>query len=350
MAEERSSWWSKLQMYTIVTVITALIWLYAESENVKPYDPMPIGVQFVAPPGQNLVVDPASPQQVTIQVRCATSQYAALERLIRQGPVPLPVEEDPGRPLQVLVLRDRLAASPIGGLGVHIEGVRPETVEVYVEASRDVQMPVSPDALVPPDVQLAVPPMIDPPAATVRMPVSVAREVGDLRLEASLDPATLNGLAENVPHDVNVPLRLPQALRDRLRTPGAATITPSQVRATIAIRKKTDTLKLTSVPILLLGPWSELNRVSIAVESDQRVVSEEVRLTGPADVIDRIRKGEIKVWAELQLTADELESGITSKQLHIRVPAGVTVDSPIPQVNFTIAPSGGARPPAAAAP
>jgi len=49
--------WHRLETIIVVTVITVLIWLYAEGENVQRYT-RSVMVQFVPPPGQTLG-DPA---------------------------------------------------------------------------------------------------------------------------------------------------------------------------------------------------------------------------------------------------------------------------------------------------
>ena len=62
--------WGKIQTYFIVTIISSLIWLYAESENVKQQRPLEFNVHFVAPPGQLLAIDEPI-KSVSLTVRCA---------------------------------------------------------------------------------------------------------------------------------------------------------------------------------------------------------------------------------------------------------------------------------------
>ena len=346
--------WDKIQTYTIVTIISALIWLYAESENVKQQKPLTFNVLFVAPPGQNLAIAPGSKQQAQITVRCATSQFAQLQRLQNQ-PIELTVTSDdpqsPNYPEQIINLQDKLHDSPIGELGVRIEDVQPKTVSLRIEQVEQITMPISIDSVVSADMQLAGPPTITPTSATIDLPATVARHPGDIKLVAKLNPEDADRLDENVPHDLNVPitLSLPRYLSNEMRnyTP---TITPDQATLTITIRKRTDSASLPGVPILIAAPWAELKRFSIELEDDQRVLDQEVEITGPSNVIDKIKKGELKVWAELRLTADDLESAITSKALRINVPPNVRVDSAIPSANFVIKPVAAPAPPPTAVP
>ncbi len=328
----------KLETYLIVTIITVLIWFYAESENVKPYSPFPLNVQFVATAGQDLLIAPARPQQVWLTVRCATSQYAALEQLAEGGPIELVVSEIPDNPEQIVVLsKKRLDETRLGELGLTIVDVQPPTINVRVERLEPVVIPIAPDSIVPDDIQLATPPTIDPPTATMVLPASVAGDLGDVALEARIDANRLARLDENVPHELTVPIGVPQRLRERLRGINAP-ITPSTARVTITIRKQTDQYQHNSVPILLLAPWAELQRFDVTLKDNARVLREAVELSGPSDVIEQIKRGELKVIAELRLTADDLESSITSKPLRFNVPTGVRVESAIPRLSFTISP------------
>ncbi len=340
------SMWEKVQTYFIVTLVAVLIWLYSESENVKLQKPLQLTVQFVAPPGQEMFIVPATRQQVQLTVSSATSQYDHLQRL-QVKPIELIVTDDPDNPQQTVVLRDKLLNSPVGDLGVSIVDLQPRTLDLRVERIEQVTVPISTESIVPPGAQLASAPVIVPSEVTVGLPASLVYDLDNLKVEAKVDPDNVARLEENVPHKLTVPLTLPGYLRDQLFGK-APDITPPTASITITIRKQTDTHTLTGVPILITAPWYELKRFAVQLQDDQRVLSEDVRLTGPSDVIDQIRKGESRVLAELRLSADDLESRITTKQLFLNVPTGVRVESTIPHVNFTITPiadSAAPRPP-----
>lgn len=339
----------KIQTYAIVTLVAVLIWLYSESENVKLQKTLRFTVKFVAPPGQQLLIlpldklqaiAPTSNQQIDLTVRCATSQYAQLQRL-QMTPIELTVTEDPDNPTRIVDLRDMLRDSPLGDLGATFQTIEPRRVPLRVERIEPVTMPVR--VVVGEGIQLASSPMAEPAESVVSLPASVAQHRTDLTLEARLEREAANRLDPNVPRAMVVPLvlsstdTLPKDLRQLLRQT-TTEIAPAATTVTVTIRKQTNHLSLTSLPILLTGPWSELQRFSIEIEGGQRVLPVEVRISGPSDVIDRVEKGQLKVWAELRLTADDLESRITSKQLHINVPHNVHVDSTIPLLQFTITP------------
>ena len=346
--------WGKMQTYAIVTVVAVLIWLYSESENVKQQKPLQFTVQFVPSRGQQLLIIPndrqpisttstSTRQSVVVTALCATSQYAELQRLQMQ-PVDLTVTEHTAGPIQIIDLRDMLQNSPIGELGVRLLDIQPRHVELRVERIEFVTLPISIDTVVTPDVQLATTPIIVPSEATVGLPLSMVHDIEGLSLEAKLESETVIRLEENIPHELQVTLSLPESFRQKIRfmTPE---ITPPAATVSITIRKQTDAIKLTGIPILLTAPWAELKRFSVEIEGSPSVLRDDIQLTGTSDAIESIREGQTKVWAELRLTADDLESGITSKQLKINIPPGVRVDSTIPRINFTIVTSSTPAPP-----
>lgn len=339
---------NKIQTYAIVTVVTVLIWLYLESENVKLQKPLRLTVSFVAPPGQQLLIIPARPSQtptqptklqVDITVSCATSQYVRLQRL-QDRPLELTVTEYADHPIQFVDLRQMLLDTPIGDLGVTLDEIVPPKFELRVERIEQVSRPIR--VVVAEGIQLATTPVVEPAECTVGLPASVAQHVDLLLPQVSLERQTANTLDPNVPRELSVPITLAvsedleENLQKLIRI-NAPQIRPPNATMTVTIRNQTGSLKIPGVPIVLAAPWAEMKKYTVEIEKDKRVL-EEVRVTGPSDVIDRIDKGQLKVWADLRLTADDLESRITSKQVHINVPPGVQVESPIPRLNFLITP------------
>jgi len=341
---------AKIQTYALVTLVAMLIWLYLESENIKQQKPLRFAIRFVAPPGQKLLILPLGvPQaaaattrsQVDITTSCAANQYAQLQRLQAQ-PLELTVTEDADHPNQIVDLRDMLLEGPVGDLGVTLDDIQPRRFQLRVERIEQITLPIH--VVVAEGVHLATSPTLTPAEATVSLPASIAQEPDDLKLEARLEQDAANRLDPNVPRELAVAIKLaaadtlPNDLKSLLNlTP--VQITPASTTVTVTIRKQTGNLTLTSLPILLTAPWAELNRFTVEVEGGQRVLGNEVKISGPSDIIDRIEKGELKVWADLRLTADDLESNINSKQLHINVPANVQVESILPRLNFTILPT-----------
>jgi hypothetical protein len=322
-----------LRTVIVVTLVACLLWLYAENENVRSH-PLDLDIQFVAPPDRPLVIKPAQPVRVRAIIRAAAGKFAEVERRTRAGPVPIVVRNDPdGKPLQLLALRDLLAGNPaMSGLGVAITEVQPTTMEVSVEPYQTVTLGV---VVVADGVQLAGPATVDQKQVAVDVPASLAGELNGATAIARLDPHTLAQLEVNVPHQVEVPLELPEPLGDSPYVPSV-----SRVKVTLTIRKQTDTFTVPyAVPVLLQGPPMELANYSVVFSEESRFLRD-VALTGPSDLIDRIRQGEVKVVAYVPLTADQLEraagkEAVTSVPI-ISLPAGVTPVGSPPLVSYKI--------------
>ena len=360
-AVTQSTLWDKVQSYSIVTLITVLIWLYAESENVKQQKPLEFKIHFAPPASQDLAIDDPILDNVRIIVRCTTGQYARLREMLDQ-PLELTVsreqavrrarlDEDgpPGpRPAYDLVVpvdvQDWLESSAVGELGVSFVDVQPASVDLQVAVFERVSLPVSADRLVDDPRQLASPPILERGEATMQIPLSYLEDIDgnpiqpQIKLQVRpLKKEFLETLDENVPRKLAVPLEPPVALRDGWWL-AHSTINPPNVEVTVTIRNQTDNLELSSVPIWLAAPWSQLQRYSVVLENDQFFLLKPISIAGPSDVIAKIRDGQVKVWAELRLSADDLETRINSAQIYLNVPANVQIESAIPVVHFTITP------------
>lgn len=325
--------WQGIRTVVVVTLVAGLVWLYAESENVRSHA-LDVEVQFVAPADRPLVIKPSEPVRVRVIMRSAAGKFAEVERQVRSGPVRVVVRDKAdGRPQQIVSLREQLAASaPLSALGVTVTEVQPSMIEVSVEPFQKVSLDV---AVVTDGVQLAGPAVVDQKQITVDVPASLAKSLTDAKAIARLDAKTLSQLEVNVPHQVDAAIELPEPLRGTGYTPSV-----SRVKVTLTVRKQADTFTVPyAVPVLVQGPPTELGTYSVVFSEETRFLRD-VALTGPSDVIDRIRKGEIKVVAYVPLTVDDLEraagkDAVTSVPI-ISLPAGVTpVESP-PPVSYKI--------------
>jgi catabolite regulation protein CreA len=323
--------WQFIKTIFVVTIVTCIVWLYAESENVKA-QALDVDIQFVAPPGRQLVIRPAQPRRVRLVMRCAASQFAEVERVARNGPILLDVRHDPADndPREVIVLKDRLAKSaPFSNLGISLTEVQPATLQINVEELQKVTLPVE---VISNDVQVTA--VADPAKVEIEVPASLVKALADGKVEARLDPKVLSRLPLNVPHTLDVPLSPP----DWLRAAGVSVDLPS-AKVTLKIGKQAERFIVPLVPVLVMGPPTELARFSVVLGKDNLFLHD-IALTGPSDAIDRIRKSEIRVTAYLPLTADELEKGVTKESISavpvMTLPPGVTPVEALPAVGYKI--------------
>ena len=76
----------KIETFCVVTLITCLVWLYAEGENLVQYS-QPVRVRFVGPVGTDLAITPRELINVDITFRASKSQLADLNALVAKGPI-----------------------------------------------------------------------------------------------------------------------------------------------------------------------------------------------------------------------------------------------------------------------
>jgi len=310
----------KIETFIVVTVITVLVWLYAEGRNVTEYVNEPIRVQFVPADDSGFTVSPDDEQRIQITYEGSTATKQALEALLDSGPIKIPIAEDD--PAEV-IFQTRRNESKLADLGIQVTRVEPERRLVKIRRVVTVTMPI--DVRVE-GVELTGVPTVEPREVAVKLPSTLADLARELPLEVTLTAADLSSLRPGEPGTVQAKVALPEVLR------GQDVDLPIRA-ATVAltIRKQTRTITLTSVPIHLNLPPLLLDQYRIRLPDDQQVLRE-VQLTGPADGIHEIESKQCRVWAEIRPSAEDLEADPYLAQLHLRIPAGVRVDSPIPRV------------------
>jgi hypothetical protein len=324
-----SAIWEKLETWIFVTIITVLVWVYAENENVKQHE-LEVSLRPVAEGGKAVLIAPPEPRTVRMSIRCSQSQLQQL-RTFARTPFDVPLTADPENPTQVIDVKTLLAGvEPFSDLGVNILDTDPARISYSVEALQTVGVEIR--VVAPEGVQLAPGVSAEPTRAEVRLTQRYASLLATQKLEARLDMENLADYEENVPHSLDVPLSLPSSV-PALR----ATIIPSTARVTFTIRKQTDTYMIDRVPVNLVVSPVLMQQFDVSVPPDQIFVRD-VKVTGPSDMIRRIREGDVKVIAELRLSADNLEQRIESAVPYIDLPQGVTLTSQVPRINLTIRP------------
>lgn len=316
----------------LVSLITGLLWLYAESEVVKRHE-IELDVRFAPAAGRQLMIDPAEPRRVRVILRSSNAVSAELERRTRAGGMTIEISDDPNKPdgRRPIFLKERLAATPpMADMGLNILEVQPAEIEVDVQRMVTINLPVT---VLAEGVTLGSV-AVEPATVGVTLPASQAARWEKAKVEARPDPRELANLPLNQPQSINVPLRLPDAMRA-----SKATLAASGVKVTLSVRKLTESYVLRSVPVLLLCPPAELERQWVKIDDDQAVLRN-ISVTGPSDVIERIRTEQIRVFAELRLTADDIEKAATkeaaSGSVLINLPPGVTVDAPLLPVKYRV--------------
>jgi len=321
-----------------VTLITLLIWLYAEGQNVQE---LPARKLLLEPPprvGQNTVVvfaDTDGPAEVNVVFRGASASLTELrDHLYSGSTIAMPLEPTDIRetgsefsvPLRPLLARlhtnPRNPNAPtVGELGINIASLEPAEIDLFADTLVQQSVPVRFD---PPDVTLGPSVTIDPPQVTVTLPQTLLNALegradalyAEARLPDNLDLAQMDQ-SPTQPIPMRVRLDYPEFSDLRLsRLTRFITLQQNTVDVSFTIVGRRETHQITSVPVWLISPPSELERFNVTLDPISRVLPE-VRITGPGELIQRFAAPDspLTVVARLELTGEEMETGLTSKPL-----------------------------------
>lgn len=325
-----SSVWIFIRTIVVVTIVTGLVWIYAEGESLKT-NTVEVDVQFVSP-NSNLLIKPDSARRVKVVVRCSASKKAELDRMLTA--IKLDVGADDSKPSShvSVILKERLAQSgafqKLGG--VVIVETQPQTLEADIERLQTLVLPVRIEAG---DVVLTSASTVDPQTVSITVPAAIAPQLDSAYAEARLDSRVL----KNTPVDFTQTLQIPLTLPDQWKKLGV-TLPPTIAKVTVTIRKQTELFVIKSIPINLSGPPTALSKYTVVLDDEQRLLRD-VTVTGPHDTIEKIRKDSKLVRADLCLTADDLEKnagkGPVTGTLSITAPPNVTYDPPA-LVTYTV--------------
>ena len=327
----RSSFLDKIGTFFVVSLITVVIWLYAEGENLGEYT-LPVMVKFVGPGGTEVAITPRNAESIDVTFRASKSQLNDFNAAIDQGPILLEAPPLSGNDLvqRTIDLDTALDQSALGTIGISIQNTDPPRIDVTAQPVLLEEMPILVEYGDSDDVRFAKPPTTDPVAVSIALPAELARSATGRSVIARLDPADLRRLEIGVPQTLNVPLELP----DDLESPWQR-ITPDRVDVSFTIVKQTDTTPVERVPINLSVPPLMLQRYSIELPIDQMTLPKVV-VEGPRDEIERIKSQPTLIRAEIRLTGDDLARGATTATVVIGTPPGVTVVSPPPPITVPV--------------
>jgi len=317
--------WEKIETYIVITVIAALTWLYAEGENVKLYDNVHAEVHFIAPTGEDMLIQPSGNFPVKMTIRTSASQFTQLKReLDETGPLALTVEDTQGAE-RVESLRDRLSAM----LGVNIESIDPPSVSVRAERKVELTLPVE---IITGDLHLAGSPTSDMVEAMVRVPAGRVELLKGVALEARLNAITNVQSLDPGTYEESVRLRLPE----QVSPIAGLEIVPTNVSVRFTIEKRTGSVRLPIVRVAVVALPSILERFDIDLPPENRILRD-VALRGPADAIARIENDPSQVYAVLEFfQSDDMRLGTDRKLPELRLPPNVTLDSSIERVEYTV--------------
>lgn len=303
----------RLKTILLVSIITLLVWVFAEAESLQRRD-VRLELQFVTDaPTERFVeiADEGYRGVVSVSLSGSAAAISSSEDLTRGGPLKLvigspTVPASPGENL--IAVREALRTLPqFKAEGLTIDRVEPVSLRLRVTPLevRDARVKVDVG-----EAELDGVPEARPGSAKVYLPKDQA-PAGPIEVSATLRQEDLNRLVSGRRETVSqVRLELPAALR---RLPGAR-IEPAAASVTLSVRSRQATTELSGVPVQVRLAAGELSRWEISIPEQDRFLPK-VRVSGPADMIEQVKRGEIRVVASVSLSFEELERGITQKEV-----------------------------------
>ena len=311
-----------LRTFFLVTIVTLLIWGFAESESVSETRVV-ARIEFRDSPERALLVTGDGRGSLAAdwsgEVSLSLSGSAGRLGIIREqlrNPLVLEVGqgEIPGEPgVHTLDLREVLRGVEPLGSGASLLSVDPPELGVEIRQLQEVEAAVT---VLPPAGMLVTPAEVDPPIVRLRGPAEDIALLGDqpqvtVRLTtqdfASLEP----GVRQTLPPKA---VRLPDILAESV----FARSIPRAVSVSVTPARATESFTAAVVPLYVKRPAFEADRYVVRVPETDRQIRD-VKITGPSDVIRDIREGRTLVSAMVILTPDDLTRAADAGSTRMRV-------------------------------
>ncbi len=314
----------KFETWVIVTVITALVWLYAEATVLQQVTAQPIQVRFTLPAGQEFAVSPHGSITARVSFNASSGQVQQFRALTNQ---PLDIELEPvvfdAVSQEVVILNDAILRAGLAELGITDITTDPPTQTVTLKPLRTVDLRVEfqTDNL---SLDPSSPPVATPERVQVVVPIDVARELRDsiviARLSDVVSGDNPTGNREQVAR--NVPLEFPANVE--LNSPWTR-VSTQDVQVNYTLERPDDTITLERVPLFVNLPVSLQQEYAVRPADDAKFLLD-VQLQGPSATIDRIRANDpaFPVRAELRVTDPTRIELTTALQPIIIAPPEVT--------------------------
>ncbi len=296
----------------VVTIVTVLIWIWAEGESLSTKSLTTSVLFMTETDGMVVNVGGSFDGIVSVKLEGATLGMETAERVLLPGPLEFkpgegPIPREPGT-VAVSLLSAIRQHPAIASTGVTVLSVSPEQIELEIVELDTAVLPLR--LVLPNGVRAVIEPTLEPASVQVTGP------------RAEIDKLRGSTLAVTLPEDRlrALPPGQARALRGVISLPPEAGVTPATVRlsesqfsASIALASNRAQVVLPTVPVWVLLPPTQMDGRWQVELLDPFLA--DVTVEGPADLIDRIKTGATTVRARVELTTDDLESGVTSESV-----------------------------------
>lgn len=327
------------QAWTVimVSVITLLVWLYAEDANVKTYNNERVFVRFIAPDDGEMIIDPPG-ATVLVTLTGSNGQFQQFSRRVdEQKVIEIPVPISPGqRSAAVSIdMRKELEEGLLENLGLNLTDLEDQAY-IDVTAQRIEVVPIKVQ-VISDGLTLAGPAETLIEEVTMRLPANRAAEAAGATAFIDLTAADLSPVVPGTPSRLTLPIILPELIG----LPEGFETRPSATEAVVNFRMVVDREPYTieRLHVKLTGPASVGDRYAITIPAEYQFLNN-LEVQGPPESIARLREnpGSPNILATIELTnaeADEAAAGdgVVTKPvlLFINLP-GVQLMSEPPRV------------------
>ncbi|MHC4976778.1 MAG: YbbR-like domain-containing protein [Planctomycetota bacterium] len=327
---------STIVTFALITIVSLVVWLFAEARSVTEVL-IDTSVTFVEDPDRLLEFpDDNWDGNVSLSL---TGPRAALDTvLVELGRgISIPIGStgiSRSDPVQTVDLRDILSnSSPIQNSSVSITSIEPPSVRLRINSLQVIEnVAVQLDI---PGVQLQGDAIVTPQVVSVKLPSDIAAQ---LPSPPVVTATPRPGVIENAQEGQRYTFRVPLSVAGFDSSSSNITITPPSVEATIVVRQRVETITIAFVPVWVLLPPNESERWDVQIDDDDIGLTDVV-VSGPSDLIARIRSQDLLIRGVVELTDVDLESRITSKAVQFPLlPESLRVQSDVSQVRLSITP------------
>jgi len=317
----------RLPNLLMVTVIAVLIWVYAASQTIERAEVF-VSVDFIAPAGQDLLIEEQGPrQQVRLVLEGNQAELARFRRL--DQPLQIEVRQEPGETQMPVAVSDVIRnLQAVRNTNVSIVESRPDRIQLHVEPfvtldNISISTSELPESVVISDVT--------PTTATLRFPASSLETVNKYaEIEAQISEDVFGRLEPGVRSPISAAVTLPPELAAIRHL---SIVTPRDVKAvlTLQVERIEGTPR---VPVKVMMSPTEAGRFLIDV--DESFV--DITLSGPRDVMTQLENSN-ELFAVVDLSGVDLDARIDRENLAsavlINLPDGV-IPGLAPSVTYRV--------------
>lgn len=335
---------NQIGTFGIVTVVTFMVWLYAEDANVVEYTGQTVRLQFTVPEGSDGQISPAAPITVEVDFNSSNGQYQQFISETRGKPIVidnLPFKPDQDLETIEVNIEEQLKEYIFGDMGINLTRVSPDrlavTFEKNVDISLDVRIVQETGSIKLSAAQ--IPDEEDRRIKLVGIPASQAAQLVGVNAVVRIREQDVQDVPKGESKQINdLPVELPARLRDLVP------ITKS-IDVVVTVANDRDRVTIERRPILLSYPSSINERYVVEIDEADRFITA-FELEGPRQQIELLKQDQTSaaVWATIRLTNEEAdaaavtENGELTKAVEIVAPPGVVLASDVQRVTIRIKP------------